>query len=59
MPFGMKVGVFDVFDRRGDLVDRVELPAGSRLVGFDRSWIYTSRTDADDFEHLQRFPLPR
>ena len=59
LPFGMKVSVFDVFDRAGNLVDRIELPAGSRLVGFDPHWIYTSRIDADDFEHLQRFPLPR
>jgi hypothetical protein len=58
-PFGVKVSVFDVFDRSGKLVDRVELPAGSRLVGFDQHWIYAARLDGDDFEHLQRFPLPR
>ena len=58
LPFGMKVSVFDVFDRSGNLVDRVELPAGSRLVGFDQHWIYAARLDPDDFEHLQRFPLP-
>jgi hypothetical protein len=40
-----------------NLVDRVELPAGSRLVGFDPRWLYTSRTDSDGFEHPQRFPL--
>lgn len=50
--------VFDVFDRAGNLVDRISLPAGSRLVGFDQSWLYTARIDANDFEHLQRFPLP-
>ncbi len=59
LPAGVNVSVFDVFDRRGDLVDRIELPAGSRLVGFDAHWIYTARLDADGFEHLQRFPLPR
>jgi hypothetical protein len=58
LPFGVTVSVFDVFDRAGNLVDRIELPAGSRLVGFDLRWIYTSRIGADDFEHLQRFPLP-
>ena len=41
---GVTVGVFDVFDRVGNLVDRIGLPAGSRLAGF---------------EHLQRFHLPR
>ena len=59
LPFGIMAHIFDVFDRRGILVDRVELPGGSRLVGFDSHWIYTSRVDTDDFEHLQRFPLPR
>lgn len=59
MPFDAKVRVFDVFDRAGSLVDRIELPAGLRLVGFDPQWLYTSRVDADDFEHLQRFPIPR
>ena len=59
LPFGITVSVFDVFDRGGNLVDRFEFPAGSRLVGFDWHWIYTSRIDTDDFEHLQRFPLPR
>jgi hypothetical protein len=58
LPFAVKTRVFDVFDRGGNLVDRVELPAGSVLVGFDSQWIYTRRRDADDFEHLQRFPLP-
>ena len=50
--------LFDVFDRSGNLVDRIELPAGSRLVGFDKRWLYAARIDADDFEHLQRFRLP-
>ncbi len=59
LPFGMAVNLFDVFDRDGNLVDRVELPAGSRLVGFDPRWLYTSRTDSDGFEHLQRFPLTK
>jgi len=59
LPAELKASVFDVFDRAGNLVDRIELPAGSRLVGFDPHWIYTARVDADDLEHLQRFPLPR
>ena len=59
LPGGAKANVFDLFDRDGNLVDRIALPAGSRLVGFDRQWLYTVRIDADDFEHLQRFPLPR
>ena len=49
LPAGVKVGVFD----------RVELPEGSRLVGFDPDWIYAARRDADDLEYLQRFAMPR
>jgi hypothetical protein len=58
LPFEVKTRVFDVFDRAGKLVDRIELPVGSRLVGVDPHWIYAARLDADDFEHLQRFALP-
>lgn len=53
--FGSTTAVFDVFSRTGDLVDRVELPAELRLVGFSPGWVYVSRTDSDDFEHLLRF----
>lgn len=49
---------YDLFDRRGVLVDRVELPEGSRVVGFDARSLYTVRTDEDDLKHLQRFRLP-
>lgn len=57
LPAGVTTPVFDVFDRRGELVDRIEFPAGSRLVGFDRQWIYAARIDADDLQYLQRFAL--
>ncbi|MGH7433498.1 MAG: hypothetical protein ACREJL_07085 [Candidatus Methylomirabilales bacterium] len=50
--------MFDVFDQRGELVERVALPTGSRLVGFDRQWMYAARADSNRFERLQRFPLP-
>jgi hypothetical protein len=58
-PAEVKGSVFDVFDGNGNVVDRIELPPGSRLVGFDPDWIYAARLDPDGFEHLQRFPLPR
>jgi concanavalin A-like lectin/glucanase superfamily protein len=51
--------VFDVFDGVGRLADRIEIPTGSHLIGFDSRWLYTVRVDADDFEHLRRFLLPR
>jgi hypothetical protein len=59
LPASSKTTVFDVFDRAGNLAERIEIPSGSRLIGFDARWLYTVRVDADDFEHLQRFPLPR
>ena len=58
LPAGAGASVFDVFDRDGNLVSRVSLPAGVRLVGFDRQWLYAARLSSDDFEYLQRFPIP-
>lgn len=55
---GAKTNRWDVFDRTGKVVMQVEGPAGSRLVGFDRSWVYAVRTDDDDLLHLQRFRMP-
>ncbi|NOT07271.1 MAG: hypothetical protein HOP28_03605 [Gemmatimonadales bacterium] len=49
--------VYDVFDRAGALADRVLMPAGVRLVGFDRNSVYGVRADDDDLLHLQRFRL--
>ncbi|MES2304211.1 MAG: hypothetical protein V4558_01815 [Gemmatimonadota bacterium] len=48
---------WDVIDRTGAVVDRVEFPAGVRLIGFDGSWAYATRTDSDDLQHLLRFRL--
>ncbi len=56
---GTTSSVFDVFDRTGALVDRVEIPAGLRLVGFDADWAYVARKDADDLEYLHRLALPQ
>ena len=56
---GATGSVFDVFDRTGALVDRVALPAGTRLVGFDDTWLYAARRDVDDLEYLQRYALGR
>lgn len=49
---------YDVFDRHGAVVDRVELPNGARLVGFDAHALYGVRKDQDDLLHLLRFPSP-
>ena len=59
LPAAVKTSMFDIFDRGGNLVERIEIPAGVHLIGVDARWIYTVRVDADDFEHLQRYPSPR
>lgn len=48
---------YDVFDRMGTVVDRVELPNEARLVGFDAKSLYAARKDQDDLLHLQRIPI--
>lgn len=48
------VSTFDVFDSSGRVVERVALPAGTRLVGFGNGAIYLARTDSDDLVWLQR-----
>ncbi|MEO5797870.1 MAG: hypothetical protein ABIZ70_02285 [Gemmatimonadales bacterium] len=48
---------WDIFDRTGAVVDRVEFPAGVRLIAVDGSWAYGTRTDSDELQHLLRFRL--
>ncbi|HUQ84163.1 MAG TPA: hypothetical protein VM076_23635 [Gemmatimonadaceae bacterium] len=49
--------LYDVADRRGVIVEKVELPKGGRIVGFGAKSIYVVRLDADDLQYLQRYPL--
>jgi hypothetical protein len=51
------VPVYDVFDRTGRAVERVALPARTRLVGFGAGTAYLARTDEDDLVWLQRVRL--
>ena len=48
---------YDVIDRRGAVVAKVDVPNGGRIVGFGAAAIYVVRKDADDLQYLQRFPL--
>jgi hypothetical protein len=48
---------YDVIDRRGVVVQRVEIPGGGRVVGFGPRSIYVARKDADDLQYLQRFAM--
>ena len=50
--------LFDIINGRGVLVERVELPARTKLVGFGANSIYVVRLDEDDLQYLQRHALP-
>ncbi|MGH7467915.1 MAG: hypothetical protein ACRENP_07995 [Longimicrobiales bacterium] len=49
--------VFDVFNARGERTGNVTLPARTSLVGFGARHLYLVRTDEDDLQYLQRYPL--
>jgi hypothetical protein len=48
--------VYDVFDRRGVRVSRLQLPAKHALVGVGVRSVYTVVTDEDNVQRLQRHP---
>jgi hypothetical protein len=52
-----RVPVADVFNARGQLVGRVALPAGIRVVALGLRGVYAVRTDEDDLQYLQRYAL--
>lgn len=52
-----RVPVADVFNNRGQLVGRVALPAGTRVVALGTHGVYAVRTDEDDLQYLQRYAL--
>ena len=49
--------VYDVFDARGQLTSRVQLPKGARISGFGNGTVYLFRMDDDDLVYLQRYRL--
>jgi sugar lactone lactonase YvrE len=51
--------VYDLFDRAGARVDRVALPARTRVVGFGPTSVYGAELDADDIPRLRRFALAK
>jgi hypothetical protein len=59
LPASTRQEVYDVFDHRGMRIDRVELPAGSRVIGFGKGAVYVSESDQDDLPHLRRYSLNR
>ncbi len=49
---------YDVFNAAGQVVERVLLPPGTRLVGFGRGTVYLARSDEDDLQYLERYRMP-
>jgi hypothetical protein len=49
---------YDVFSSTGERIGRVTLPDGRTLLGFGTGSVYLYRTDADDLQWLERYPLP-
>ena len=54
---GGQTAFYDVVDSTGSLVERVSLPAGSRIMGFGPASIYVARTDSDGLQWLERYRL--
>ncbi len=48
---------YDVFDARGELIQRVELLPDRRVVAFGNKFVYVTHTDEDDLEWLERYRL--
>jgi hypothetical protein len=53
-----KIPTYDVFDATGKVVNRVALPADTRLLGFGNGTAYLARSDEDDLQYLQRYRMP-
>lgn len=49
---------YDVFDRTGSRVGRIQLPADQAILGFGASSIFTVRTDEFDLQWLRRHDWP-
>jgi hypothetical protein len=48
---------FDVFSRDAQLVERIVLPLGARLLGLGEQALYLLVRDDDDLEYIQRAPF--
>jgi len=55
--FGVKTVLYDVFNRQGERVDRVELPPGSRVIGFGPGSIYAVERDDKGTVAFRKYKL--
>ncbi|UCF40975.1 MAG: hypothetical protein JSW43_01135 [Gemmatimonadota bacterium] len=56
-PSDAEMRTYDVFDARGNLVERVSLPSDRRVVAFGDGVVYVIRSDEDDLQWLERYRL--
>ncbi len=49
---------YDVFDQQGRLTRQVVLTGNRVVLGLGRGVVFTSRTDEDDLQWIERFELP-
>ena len=54
---GAEAQTYDVFDAKGARVAQVQLPRGTRLVGFGKGTAYLVRIDDDDLQYVQKYTL--
>lgn len=50
--------LYDIIGGDGRLLERVEMPPRTKLVGFGARSVYVIRLDQDDLQYLQRYALP-
>ena len=53
-----KPPLYDIIDGKGKLVERVEFPPRTKLVGFGVRSVYVVSLDEDDLQSLKRYALP-
>lgn len=54
-PASDPVPSYDVFDKTGKLVRKVNLNAKSTVIGFGKGTVYVIRTDDDDLQYVERY----
>jgi len=57
LPAGVAKTVYDVFNGAGERVDRVELPARNRVIGFGPASIYAVERDEKGSVSLRKYKL--
>ena len=56
-PMGATATVYDVFDGQGNRIDRVELPARSRVIGFGKAAVYAVERDEKGRPSLRKYSV--